>query len=323
MSNTIALVGLGRISKRHIEAIAANPRLKIVQVCDVKKEKAQKAALALNCPFCTDYKTIRGAEIISVLTPSGMHPLHAQEIANATDCRYIVVEKPIALHGNEADALFDGVAKAGKTLLPVFQNRYNPLVVFLKELVASGRLGRVYSFVCNVLWSRDANYFADDWHGTLAVDGGVLFTQASHYIDMVHFLFGQLQSYTGKGANERGYEIYDTHSMSLHFKNGVIGSINSTISVYRQNYMTEFTLMAEKGTIRLSGTNLNKVEFWDVEGMEKPNKDFAIDHIYGKGHDTMYQYILDGSFEMFPKREEVVSGIRLMEDLSFQVLTKR
>lgn len=315
---TVALVGCGRISARHIEAIQSHSeQLKIIMVCDVDISKAQNLAAKINVPFGTDYKTIRGADIIAVLTPSGLHPRHAAEIAENTDCKAILCEKPISLTIREAYELFRRIEKSGKRLLPIYQNRYNPLVQHLKTLINSGRLGKMHMFNCNVLWNRNDDYFKIDWHGTRELDGGVLYTQASHYVDMLHFLFGEIDSHKGIGESLRQLEVYDSLSAVMRFKSGIIGSLNATVSVYEKNYQTEFTLVAEKGTIRLSGTNLNQIDFWNVEGLEKPNLDFELTHQYGKGHNTLYQYIVNEQWEMFPSKEDVLSGIRLMEMLSY------
>jgi len=313
----IALVGCGRISKRHIEAIGATPGVEIALVCDKDEEKAKEAAESLHVPYLTDYREIRGVDVISVLTPSGLHPRHVCNIAELTDAPYIVCEKPLSLTVREAYEVFRRVEKAGKTLLPVFQNRYNPLVRFMKELIDSGRIGRVYLFVCNVLWNRNDAYFAIDWHGTPEFDGGVLYTQASHYVDMIHYFFGEVEAHKGLGGNLRGFDVFDTISAVVRTKSGGVGTINATISVYETNFMTEFTLIAEKGTIRLSGTNLNQIDYWNVEGMDKPDMDFKLDHQYGKGHDKMYEYIANDRWDMFPAKEDVISGIRLMEMLSY------
>ena len=128
----IALVGCGRIMERHIEAIAANPGLEIVLVCDKVEAKAKKAAERLGVPFLTDYRKIRGADIISVLTPSGLHPRHVSNVAELTDAAQIICEKPLSLTLREAHEVYRRVEKAGKRLLPVYQNRYNPLVAFVK-----------------------------------------------------------------------------------------------------------------------------------------------------------------------------------------------
>lgn len=314
---TIALVGCGRIVQRHIEAISACPGLSIVSVCDTDATRAKACAERLHVPFTSDYREIRGADVIAVLTPSGHHPRHAAEIAECTDAPYILCEKPISLTVREAHELFDRIDRARKTLLPVYQNRYNPLVDFIKKLIDNGRLGKVHQFICNVLWNRNDEYFRNDWHGSRALDGGVLFTQASHYVDMVHYFFGDVVEHKGIGGVLRGLEVYDSVAAAMSFGNGTVGTLNATVSAYRTNYCTEFTLIAEHGTIRLAGTNLNTIEHWDVEGMEKPALDFTIDHVYGKGHDLLYRYIQEERWDMFPLRRDVLSGVRLMEMLSY------
>ncbi len=313
----IALVGCGRIMERHIEAIAANPGAGIVMVCDKDEAKAREAAARLGVPWVADYRKIRGADVVAVLTPSGLHPQHAAEIAECTDAPHILCEKPVSLTLREAYELFSRIDKAGKVLLPVYQNRYNPLVVYVKDLIDSGQLGKIHQFICNVLWNRNNDYFKIDWHGTRELDGGVLYTQASHYVDMVHYFFGDVVEHKGIGGSLRGFEVFDSVSAAMSFQSGVVGSLNATVSTYKKNYRTEFTLMAEKGTLRLAGTNLNTIEFWDVEGLEKPDIDFTIDHVYGKGHDTLYKYIVEERWDMFPSRRDVLSGIRLMEMLSY------
>ena len=134
---------------------------------------------------------------------------------------------------------------------------------------------------------------------------------------MLHYFFGEIENYKGFGSDMRGFEVFDSVSAVMRFKNGTVGALNATVDVYQTNYLTEFTLIAEKGTIRLSGTNLNQIDFWNVEGMEKPDMDFKLDHQYGKGHNTMYEYIAADKFDMFPKKDDVLSGIRLMEMLSY------
>lgn len=313
----IALVGCGRISNRHTEALLATPGIEIAMVCDIQEDRARTKGEALGVPWCTDYKTIRGMDAIAVLTPSGQHPFHAADIAENTDAPYIICEKPISLTVREAEELFMRVDAAGKTLLPVYQNRFNPLVAFTKELIESGKLGKIHHFICNVLWNRNDAYFNIDWHGTRALDGGVLYTQASHYVDMVHYFFGEVEESKGIGGNLRNLEVFDTITSVMKFTSGTIGTINATVDAYEKNYCTEFTLIAEKGIIRLAGTNLNFIEHWNVEGMDKPDLDFTIDHVYGKGHDTMYEYFVAEKWDMFPSREDVLSGIGLMERLSY------
>ena len=313
----LALVGCGRVSKRHVEAVQAVDGIDIAIVCDIDENKAKTVSEQLSVPYLTDYKQLRGVDVVSVMTPSGMHPHHVIEIAENTDIPYIVCEKPVSLTQRELYEMFDRVKKAGKTLLPVYQNRYNPLIVFLKNLIDTGKLGMIHQFVCNIFWNRNDDYFKIDWHGTKAYDGGVFYTQASHYVDMIHFLFGKIKNAYGVGGDMRKFEVHDSISAICELQNGTVGALNATVSVYRTNYLTELTVIGENGTIRLSGTNLNQIDFWDVEGMKKPDMDFKIDHQYGKGHDTMYEYIVQKRWEMFPSYEDVLSGIQLMEKISF------
>ena len=313
----IALVGCGRISRRHIDAIKNTEGVDVALVCDIIEERAKNTAAELGVPYVTDYRKIKGMDVISVLTPSGNHPQHVAEIAETTDAPYIICEKPLSLTVREAHEVFSRVDKAGKTILPVYQNRYNPLVVMVKELIDSGKLGKLHQFICNVLWNRNDAYFDIDWHGTRSLDGGVLYTQASHYVDMVHYFFGELVSGKGQGGSLRGLEVYDSVSAVMRFKSGIVGSLNTTVDAYEKNYETEFTLIAENGIIRLAGTNLNTIRHWNVKGIEKPDMDFALYHVYGKGHNTMYEYVAKEMWEKFPSREDVLSGIQLMEKLSY------
>ena len=313
----VALVGCGRIMDRHVEAIGANEGIEIALVCDVDEGKARATGERLGVPFVTDYRQIRGVDVAAVLTPSGVHPQHAAEIAECTDTPYILCEKPVSLTLRETYELFARIDKAGKTLLPVYQNRYNPLVAYVKGLIDGGKLGKIHQFICNVLWNRNDDYFKIDWHGTRELDGGVLYTQASHYVDMVHYFFGEVVEHKGIGGSLRGLEVYDSLSAVMRFRSGLVGSINATVSTYQKNYRTEFTLVAEKGTIRLAGTNLNTIEFWNVQDMEKPQMDFTLNHVYGKGHDILYKHLAEERWEMFPSRSDVLSGIRLMEMLSY------
>jgi UDP-N-acetyl-2-amino-2-deoxyglucuronate dehydrogenase len=317
MTKKIALIGCGRIFDRHVEAIRANVGLEISLVCDVNPDTAQAAGEKLGVPFLTDYRQLRGVDVAAVLTPSGAHPQHAAEIAETTDVPFILCEKPISLTLREAYEMFARIDKAGKTLLPVYQNRYNPLVAFVKNLIDGGSLGKIHQFICNVLWNRNDDYFKIDWHGTRELDGGVLYTQASHYVDMLHYFFGEVVEHKGIGGSLRGLEVYDSLSAAMRFRCGVVGSLNATVSAYQKNYRTEFTLVAEKGTLRLAGTNLNTIEFWNVQDMEKPQMDFTLDHVYGKGHDTLYKHLAEERWEQFPSRPDVLSGIRLMEMLSY------
>lgn len=316
MTKKIALIGCGRVSRRHIEAIESHDDLQIAVVCDADEAKARPLVERFGARYEPDLRQLRDVDVASIMTPSGLHPRHVCAVAEQTNIPNIICEKPLSLTVRELLEMYARVDAAGKRLLPVFQNRYNPIVMRLKELVAQGDLGRVYQAIVNVLWNRNDEYFQVDWHGTQTLDGGVLYTQASHFLDMMLYLFGEVDEAQGFGTRLRGLEVYDTLSACCKFRNGVVGSINATVNAYPQNYQTEMTLIAAKGLIRISGVNLNRVEHWEVENIPNPNLDFPIDHQYGKGHNQLYRYVADERWEMFPDPAEVLAGIRMMERLS-------
>lgn len=314
----VALVGCGRISARHVDAVAANSdKVKIELVCDKREERAKALAEKLCCKWCTDYEDVKDVDVVSVLTPSGLHPRHVCNIAEKTSVPIIVCEKPLSLTLREAYEVYRRVEKAGKRLIPIYQNRYNPLVRMVRDMIYAGHLGKVFQFNCNIFWNRNDDYYKIDWHGTREFDGGVMYTQASHYVDMLHFFFGELEEYKGVSGSLRNLETADSVSSVMRFKNGTVGTINATVSVFEKNYLTEFTVIGEKGTIRLSGTNLNQIDFWNVQGMERPDMDFKLDHQYGKGHNYLYKYLAEGKWEMFPAKADILSAIGMMEKISY------
>jgi len=321
----VALVGCGRISPCHVDAVKHNAdRFRIACVCDEVAERAEALAKELGCDWTDDLLKLsgRGIDLASVLTPSGLHPRHLIALAEKTDIPACISEKPLALHVTEANEVYETFARTGKTLYPVYQNRYNPIVVRLKELIDAGAFGKIHQFAFNVYWRRGQDYYDIDWHGTRELDGGVLFTQSCHFVDMLHCFFGPLAEFKGFNGWHRGLDIADSASVALRFRNGAVGTLNATVSVYADDLMTEFTLIGEKGTVRLGGVNLNEIQIWNVEGVAKPELDFSIEHQYGLGHRKLYAHVADGRLDRFVDRETLVSGIRLMETVAAEGLQR-
>lgn len=313
----VCLVGCGRISKRHIEAIKANDGIEISLVCDIDKDKAKTTADVCRTDYITDMKEMKNVDVAVIATPSGLHPEHVVTVSENCNIKYIVTEKPVSLTVRETVTMFKAAKDNNVKILPVFQNRYNPLVDFIKKIIDENKLGKIFQFNINVFWNRNEDYFKNSWHGTLDKDGGVLYTQASHYVDMMLFLFGKIKEAKGFGGKLRQLEVQDSVSAVCEFESGTVGTLNATVSTYNKNYLTELSIIGEKGTVRLSGTNLNTIDFWDVENMVKPDIDFKLDHIYGKGHDKLYEHLVKNRFDLFPTYEEVLAGISLMEKLSY------
>ncbi len=312
----VALVGCGRIAKRHIDAINSTEGIEISVVCDSDEGKARETAESLGIKHVTEISEINGVDVISITTPSGLHPEHIKTSIEKSDATCIVCEKPIALTVTETMDLFSFAKDNKKILLPVYQNRYNPLVEFIRELIKKGVFGEIFQFNVNIFWNRNDEYFKVDWHGSPDMDGGILYTQASHYVDMLLYFFGNLDDYKGLNGDLRNLDIKDTISAVFKFKSGTVGTLNATISTFRENYITEMSIIGKKGTVHLTGTNLNTISFWDVDGLEKPDIDFTENDGHLRGHDKMYEHIVQGNFELFPSVEEVLEGIDLMEKLS-------
>ena len=315
----VAFVGCGRISPCHCDAVASNADdFRVAMVCDIDRARAKALALKLECEWTDDISKLsgRGIDMVSVLTPSGLHPRHVCELAENTDIPMILSEKPLALSRREALEVFSTIDRTGKRLIPVYQNRYNPIVMRIKELVDAGAFGRIHQFAVNVYWRRGDDYYAIPWHGTRELDGGVLFTQSSHFVDMMHHFLGPVKNWKGFNGTHRGLDIPDTVSVALEFENGAVGTINATVSVYAEDYMTELTLIGERGTVRLDGINMNHIAYWNVEGIEKPDLDFEISHQYGLGHRKLYSFVAAGRWDMFPERDKLLSGIRVMESVA-------
>jgi UDP-N-acetyl-2-amino-2-deoxyglucuronate dehydrogenase len=306
-------LGLGTIGSGIYEHLLKRDDIQVVRILELLRHPG------LEHLETSDYNEIlNDPEIDTVIELiGGMEPAHTFTVQALKAGKNVITEKPMATTLEDARAMVQAARESTGRLGVIFQNRYNPLVKMMKDLIDAGKFGKIHQFSCNVFWNRNDEYFAIDWHGTPEFDGGVLYTQASHYVDMLHYFFGEVESYKGMGSNMRGFDVYDSVSSVLRFKSGAVGTLNATVSVYQTNYLTEFTLICEKGTVRLSGTNLNQIDFWNVEGMEKPDMDFKIDHQYGKGHNTMYEYIAQDKFNMFPSKADVLSGIRLMEMLSY------
>lgn len=264
-----AIIGCGRIAQRH--AMHINNKGVLVAVCDVVKEKANDLATRYAAPA---YYTIddllqneKSVDVIVICTPNGLHAEHAIKSLQAGF--HVLCEKPMALRESEASAMIDAARLAGKQLLIVKQNRYNPPVTAVKKVLDEGRLGKVYSVQLNCFWNRNADYYTDAWRGTLDMDGGTLFTQFSHFIDLLYWVVGNVKQVNAVLANYAHtgiIEFEDTGTVLLQFENGAIGTLNYTVNSHGKNMEGSLTLFCEKGTVKIGGQYLNQLDYQDIEG---------------------------------------------------------
>ena len=300
------LVGCGRISKNHIKAVADNAdRARLVGVCDIVEGRAAEAAKATGAPAFTDLSTMLeevDADAAIIGTPSGRHPDHAVRCAEAG--LHVVSEKPMAITLDAADRMIKACDDAGVELFVIKQNRLNRTVQLLKRAVDKGRFGRIYFAQVNVFWTRPQDYYDQArWRGTWELDGGAFMNQASHYVDMIHWLVGEVESVQAATATlARRIETEDTGAAVVHFRNGAIGSINVTMLTHPKNFEGSITILGETGTVKLGGPALNKVEAWEFERYDDDDKevtgaDYALPSgpgaVYGFGHSAYLANVLD------------------------------
>ena len=300
----IALLGCGRISKNHFEAIAAQPDAQCIACCDIIEDRAETAAQKYNIPtWTTSYKEmLQNPEIdlISICTPSGLHPQHGIQAAKAG--KHVLTEKPMACRLTEADELIKACDEAGIKLFVVLQNRLNPSIQLVRRAFEEGRFGKIYMITSNVFWTRPQDYYdMAPWRGTWALDGGAFMNQASHYVDMVQWFGGPIEEVKSITATlARNIETEDTGSAIIRFQNGAIGSINVTMLTYPKNLEGSITIFGEKGTVKIGGQYLNELEFQSIENYEIKNLPAGNPpNNYGKyfgsmsNHDKVYQNVVE------------------------------
>jgi UDP-N-acetyl-2-amino-2-deoxyglucuronate dehydrogenase len=298
----LVLVGCGRISERHFDAIAENPELRLVAVCDELPGRAQSAAEAQNVPAFTSYAEMLAdtpADACVICTPSGLHP--RQGIAAAERGLHVICEKPMATRLEEADALVQACDRYGVLLFVVKQNRLNPGIQLLKRAIDRGRFGRIFLANTTVRWQRPQSYYdAAPWRGTWEFDGGAFMNQASHYVDMIQWLIGPVDAVCAKTATlGRRIESEDTGVALLRFRNGALGTIEVTMLTYPRNLEGSITVLGEKGSVKVGGTALNRIEQWEFAEYDDDDREAETLRlapnplsVYGSGHGPYYENVV-------------------------------
>lgn len=296
----IALVGCGRISRNHVEAISRIEGLELVAACDSVADRAKSVAEPLGIPWFTSYTKMLAevdCDVVTIATPSGYHP--EQGVLAAKAGRHVVTEKPMAISLRGADELVHACDAAGVHLFVVKQNRLNAPVQMLKRAVDRGRFGRLYMANCTVRWTRPQSYYDQaPWRGTWEFDGGAFMNQASHYVDLIQWIVGPVDNVMAKTATlARRIETEDSGVAILRFRSGALGVIEVTMLTYPQNMEGSLTILGEKGTVKIGGMAVNKVEHWQFAD-EDPDDEVAraLDsnppNVYGFGHEGYYRNVL-------------------------------
>jgi len=326
MQKDFVIIGCGRIAWRHAEQMAKVANVKAV--CDIVPAKANELAKTYNA---TPYYTIEslleieiGIALASICTPNGLHAAHSIQALKAGI--NVLCEKPLCINSNDGGKMITAANEAGKKLFVVKQNRYNPPVIFLKKLLTQNKLGKVFSFQVNCFWNRPPEYYTS-WKGTKRLDGGTLFTQFSHFIDLLYWLLGDVKEVKKISRNfaHPTIEFEDSGVVLFNMVDGAIGSLNYTVNSFAKNMEGSITIFAEKGTIKIGGQYLNELEYFNVAGMEPPilpNGNVANGYGFYQGsmsnHDKVYENLLlalENDNHIFANAEEGLKTVAIIEQI--------
>jgi predicted dehydrogenase len=299
-----AIIGCGRIAGRHAEQIVRVADL--AAVCDKVELKAELLGQKYGAKVYTDLDDLlaneQGLDVISVCTPNGLHSEHS--IKAFRKGIHVLCEKPLAITVYDCGEMIKEAEKANRRLFVVKQNRYNPPVRAVKDAIDDNRLGKIFSIQLNCFWNRNMEYYTgSDWKGSKTLDGGTLFTQFSHFIDLLYWIFGDIkkvEAITRNFDHQNIIEFEDSGVVILEFYNGIIGTINYTVDSYQKNMEGSLTIFGEHGTVKIGGQYLNELEYQNI-------RDFTITDLpagnppnnYGQyvgsmsNHDKVYDNVID------------------------------
>ena len=301
----IGLVGCGRISAKHIEAVKNIEKAELAAVCDIDEERASSAAERSGLAnYYLSYDRMLQQEdidIVNILTPSGMHAEHTIDIVKKYK-KHIIVEKPMALRTSDADAMIRTCDLNSVRLFVVKQNRYNLPVRKLRSALENGDFGRLFLGTVRVRWCRDQRYYdMDEWRGTWRYDGGVLANQASHHIDLLEWMLGTPVSVMAKTETfMSNIEVDDTAAAIIKFENGAMGIIEATTATRPHDIEGSVSILGEKGSVVIGGFAVNKMVTWNFNGLPDGERlkilsEFAENppNVYGFGHIRYIEHVID------------------------------
>ena len=299
-----AIIGCGRIAERHAQHI--NNLGTLGAVCDIKTDRASALAGTYGARAYLTIEELltneRDIDVVSVCSPNGLHATHTIMALQAGF--HVLCEKPMAISISDCQAMINMAETAGKKLFVVKQNRFNPPVAAVKKAIDENKLGKIYSVQLNCFWNRNFNYYKQsDWKGKKAMDGGTLYTQFSHFIDLLYWMIGdvsEVSGLVGNFAHDSIIEFEDSGVVTLKFANGAIGSIHYTVNSFGKNMEGSITVFGEKGTVKVGGQYLNELEYQQIENFQikdLPKGNPA--NYYGEytgsmsNHDKVYENVIE------------------------------
>ncbi len=327
-----ALVGCGRIAQNHFAALKEHSdRAELVSVCDIDRnalDSAVKLTGAKPHINMTSMLADTAADIVILTTPSGLHSEQAIEVAGSR--RHVMTEKPMATRWHDGLRMVKVCDDNNVRLFVVKQNRRNPTLQLLKNAVEQGRFGRIYMVNLNVFWTRPQEYYdSAAWRGTWEFDGGAFMNQASHYVDLLDWLIGpieSLQAYTATLA--RDIEVEDTGVISVKWRSGALGSMNVTMLTHKKNFEGSITILGEKGTVRIGGVAVNEIQHWEFsQAHEDDDKimqaSYKTTSVYGFGHPLYLDNVINVLRGEAEPETDGREGLKSLETLIATYLSAR
>jgi predicted dehydrogenase len=311
-----AVVGFGHIGKRHAEMIVRNPEAELVAIVDVlPKEKFKDAKMEV--PFYASLEDLLSSsidfDVVNIATPNGFHASHALQALDKF--KHVVIEKPMALNRTDAEKVIYKALQVHKHVFAVMQNRYSPPSVWLKDTIDSKLLGKLFMVQLNCFWNRDDRYYSKgNWHGSKELDGGTLFTQFSHFVDIMYWLFGDIENIKGSfyDFNHSNLtEFEDSGLVSFDFLNGGSGVINYSTSVWDKNLESSMTIIGENGSIKVGGQYMDKVEYCHIKGYTMPElapTNPGNDYGAYKGSAQNHNYVIDNVIDVLNNRASITTN---------------
>ena len=311
-----AVIGCGHIGKRHAEMIQHHPESELVALIDVKEKSTLKID-NYNVPFHPGIdellKSNTEVDVITIASPNGFHTEHALKALEAK--KHIVVEKPMTLTRSDAEKVIYKALNVHRHVFVVMQNRYSPPGIWIKDLIEANMIGKIFMVQLNCYWNRDDRYYASDgWHGKKDLDGGTLFTQFSHFIDMLYWLFGDIENITSRITNHNHQpltEFEDSGVVTFDFINGGTGCLNFSTSVWDKNMESSMTIIAENGSIKIGGQYMDKVEYCHVKDYVMPTlKPTNPANDYGdyKGSAQNHHYVISNVVDVLKGRATITTN---------------
>jgi predicted dehydrogenase len=311
-----AVVGQGHIGKRHAEMVRRNPECNLIAVCDVLP-KEQIGLSEIKEPYFTDYSEMLKAhpeiEIVNICTPNGLHA--SQSIIALEHAKHVVCEKPMALKKSECEEIIYKSLQMHKQVFCVMQNRYSPPSAWLKEIVNDKIIGDIFLVQLNCYWNRDDRYYKKDgWKGTNNLDGGTLFTQFSHFIDIMYWLFGDITDINAKFndfTHKHSTQFEDSGLVNFNFIGGGMGCINYSTAVWDSNLESSLTIIGSKGSVKVGGQYMDKVEYCHITDYQMPQlapTSPANDYGHYKGSANNHHFIIENVVDTIKGRNQITTN---------------